>query len=216
MVSADDIDLTFGARLRGHCQQNLHAFDRLGIDGQTLRLAAVAVVVVKHPATGEACFLLTRRTSGLARHSGQYALPGGRLDDGEGIRAAALRELEEELGLTAREENVIGELDDFATRSGFRITPVVIWLEDSGEMRSDPDEVAAVFYVPVSDLLQPGVPRLHHIPESESPVLSILFKSLQDEVFTPTAAIAFQFAEVALCGRTTRVSHYEQPVFAWR
>jgi len=107
-------------------------------------------------------------------------------------------------------------LDDFPTRSGFRITPVVIWLEDSGEMRSDPDEVAAVFYVPVSDLLQPDVPRLHHIPESESPVLSILFKSLQDEVFTPTAAIAFQFSEVALCGRTTRVSHYEQPVFAWR
>ena len=83
-------------------------------------------------------------------------------------------------------------------------------------MRSDPDEVAAVFYVPVSDLLQPGVPRLRHIPESESPVLSILFNSLQDEVFTPTAAIAFQFGEVALCGRTTRVSHYEQPVFAWR
>jgi hypothetical protein len=70
--------------------------------------------------------------------------------------------------------------------------------------------------VPVSDLLQPGVPRLHQIPESESPVLSILFKSLQDEVFTPTAAIAFQFGEVALRGRTTRVSHYEQPVFAWR
>jgi 8-oxo-dGTP pyrophosphatase MutT (NUDIX family) len=213
---ADDIDLTFDARLRGHCQQNLHAFDRLGIDDQTLRLAAVAVVVVKHPVTGDACFLLTRRTSGLARHSGQYALPGGRLDDGEDIQTAALRELEEELGLTAREENVIGQLDDFPTRSGFRITPVVIWLEDSGEMRSDPDEVAAVFYVPVSDLLQPDVPRLHHIPESESPVLSILFKSLQDEVFTPTAAIAFQFSEVALCGRMTRVSHYEQPVFAWR
>ena len=92
----------------------------------------------------------------------------------------------------------------------------MIWLESSGEIRPDPREVESVFYVPVSDLLQPGVPRLHHIPESESPVLSILFKSLQDEVFTPTAAIAFQFGEVALCGRTTRVAHYEQPVFAWR
>ena len=99
-MAADDIDITFDARLRGHCQQNLHAFDRLGIDDQTLRLAAVAVVVVKHPATDDACFLLTRRTSGLARHSGQYALPGGRLDDGEDVQTAALRELEEELGLT--------------------------------------------------------------------------------------------------------------------
>ena len=108
---ADEIDLTFDARLRGHCQQNLHAFDRLGIDDQTLRLAAVAVVLVRHPSTDDTCFLLTRRTSSLARHSGQYALPGGRLDDGEDVQAAAIRELEEELGLTAREENVIGQLD---------------------------------------------------------------------------------------------------------
>ena len=216
MVAGNDIDITFDARLRDLCERNLRSFDRLGIDDRTLRLAAVAVVVVKHPITDDACFLLTRRTSGLTRHSGQYALPGGRLDDGEDVQTAALRELEEELGLAASGENVIGQLDDFATRSGFRITPVVIWLECLGEMRSDPDEVAAVFYVPVSDLLRPGVPRVHKIPESESPVLSIMFESLQDEVFTPTAAIAYQFGEVALCGRTTRVSHYEQPVFAWR
>ena len=216
MVVGNQIDVTFDQRLRGRCQQNLNSFDRVGIDDQTLRLAAVAVVLVRHPSTDDTCFLLTRRTSSLARHSGQYALPGGRLDDGEDVQTAALRELEEELGLTAGEENVIGKLDDFATRSGFRITPVVIWLEHIGEMQSDPDEVAAVFYVPVSDLLRPGVPRFHKIPESESPVLSILFESLQDEVFTPTAAIAFQFGEVALRGRTTRVSHYEQPVFAWR
>ena len=216
MVAGNDIDITFDERLRERCQQNLNSFNRLEIDDQTLRLAAVAVVLVRHPSTDDTCFLLTRRTSSLARHSGQYALPGGRLDDGEDVRAAALRELEEELGLTAREENVIGQLDDFATRTGFRITQDVIWLESSGEIRSDPHEVESDYYVPVSDLLQPGVPRLHHIPESESPVLSILFKSLQDEVFTPTAAIAFQFGEVALCGRTTRVAHYEQPVFAWR
>ena len=153
---------------------------------------------------------------GLARHSGQYALPGGRLEPNESTEMAALRELEEELGLTASTSQVAGQLDDFATRSGFRITPVVVWLGQDTNMSLDPGEVDAVFSVPIRALNHPDVPRLHQITQSPSPVLSIWFESLQEEVFSPTAAILYQFREVVLFGRETRVAHYEQPVFAWR
>jgi ADP-ribose pyrophosphatase YjhB (NUDIX family) len=152
----------------------------------------------------------------LARHSGQYALPGGRLEPDESTETAALRELKEELGLTASTSQVAGQLDDFATRSGFRIAPVVVWLDQHANMALDPGEVDAVFSVPIRDLNHPDVPRLHQISESSIPVLSIWFESLQEEVFSPTAAILYQFREVALFGRQTRVAHYEQPVFAWR
>ena len=178
--------------------------------------AAVAIVVIKSTYNDEACFLLTRRAKGLKRHSGQYALPGGRLESNESTEMAALRELEEELGLKASINQVAGQLDDFATRSGFRITPVVVWLDQDSNMALDPGEVDAVFSVPIRDLNHPDVPRLHQISQSPSPVLSIWFESLQEEVFSPTAAILYQFREIVLFGRETRAAHYEQPVFAWR
>ena len=195
---------------------HLSSHPRVAIDDTALIPAAVAIVVTKSAHNDEACFLLTRRAKGLARHSGQYALPGGRLEPNESTEMAALRELKEELGLTASISQVAGQLDDFATRSGFRITPVVVWLDQDTNMTLDPGEVDAVFSVPIRDLNHPDIPRLHQISESSIPVLSIWFESLQEEVFSPTAAILYQFREVALFGRQTRVAHYEQPVFAWR
>ena len=206
----------FNPSLRSLYTGRLSAHPRVAINDAALIPAAVAIVVTKSACNDDACFLLTRRAKGLTRHSGQYALPGGRLEPDESTEIAALRELKEELGLTASASQVAGQLDDFATRSGFRITPVVVWLDQNSNMALDPGEVDAVFSVPIRDLNHPDVPRLHQISESSIPVLSIWFESLQEEVFSPTAAILYQFREVALFGRQTRVAHYEQPVFAWR
>ena len=177
------------------------------------RPAAVAVVLLPD-AEARPCFLLTRRAGRLRRHAGQWALPGGRLDPGETPEQAALRECREEVGLRLPEGAVLGRLDDYATRSGFVITPVVVWTEAPGGLRPDPEEVAEIHQVPLAELEAPGVPHLRRIPESERPVISIPL--VGTHIHAPTAAILFQLREVALWGRATRVGHYEQPVFAWR
>jgi 8-oxo-dGTP pyrophosphatase MutT (NUDIX family) len=158
--------------------------------------------------------VLTRRAGGLRRHAGQWALPGGRLDAGETPEAAALRECAEEIGLALAPDAVLGRLDDYVTRSGFVITPVVAWCESPAALAPDPTEVAEIHCVPLAELDQPGVPHLRRIPESERPVISIPL--VGTHIHAPTAAILFQLREVAIWGRVTRVGHYEQPVFAWK
>jgi len=203
----------FAPALADRVRANLAAHPRatLALDGR--RAAAVAVVLVGD-ADGNGCFLLTRRAARLRRHAGQWALPGGRFEDGESAATAALRELAEEVGLTPGADAVLGLLDDYGTRSGFVITPVVVWGSTGVELAPDPDEVAAVYRVPLAVLDDPGVPRLKRIPESDRPVISIAM--VGTHVHAPTAAIVYQLREVALHGRLTRVAHFEQPVFAWR
>lgn len=206
---SDDLD-ALAQRAAG----NLAGFDRRTIDpGESLRPAAVALALV-HGDDGAPAFLLTKRAKKLRRHGGQWALPGGRLDPGEGPIDAALRELEEELGLAIPARRVLGLLDDYATRSGFVITPVVVHGGDVGALRPDPHEVASAHRVPLRLLDRPGVPRLRFIPESDRPVISIPL--LGTHIHAPTAALLYQLREVALHGRDTRVSHFEQPVFAWK
>jgi 8-oxo-dGTP pyrophosphatase MutT (NUDIX family) len=209
-VAADvRFDETFGARARAH----LHGFDRRSVAVDGRRAAAVAVVVLPDP-HGQASFLLTRRSSGLRAHAGQWALPGGRLDPGEGALEAARRELEEELGLWLPDEAAMGMLDDYPTRSGFVITPVVFWADESGELRPDPREVASVHRVPLAELERPDVPRLVAIPESDR--LMIQLPLLGTLIHAPTAAVVYQMREVVVHGRATRVDQLEQPVWAWR
>ena len=177
------------------------------------RHAAVAVVLLPD-ASERPCFVLTRRAGGLRRHAGQWALPGGRIDPGETPEDAAIRECAEEIGLALGPAAVLGRLDDYATRSGFVITPVVAWSESLATLAPDPGEVAEVHTVPLAELDRPGVPHLRRIPESERPVISIPL--VGTHIHAPTAAILFQLREVAIWGRATRVGHYEQPVFAWK
>jgi 8-oxo-dGTP pyrophosphatase MutT (NUDIX family) len=201
------------ATLRQWVATRLERFQHTTIEDGDARRAAVAMTLAPD-AERRGCFLLTRRSAKLNRHGGQWALPGGRIDDGESAEQAALRELDEELGLALEETAVLGRLDDFATRSGFVITPVVVWCDDFRELRPDPSEVAHAYRVPLADLDRPDVPILHAIPESDRPVLSLPL--LGGRVHAPTAAFIYQLLEVGLHGRDTRVAHFEQPVFAWR
>lgn len=199
--------------LRDHIARNLASFERQLLDVPDHRQAAVGVVVLDDE-VGRACFVLTRRPGTLRRHAGQFALPGGRLDPGETPEVAALREISEEIGLFLEPSAVLGRLDDFASRSGHLITPVVVWAGSDAVLTPSPAEVQAVYRVPLSDLERPGNPSLSHIPESDRPLIH--FSLVGTTVFAPTAAILYQFREVALSGRPTRVAHFEQPVFAWR
>jgi 8-oxo-dGTP pyrophosphatase MutT (NUDIX family) len=198
--------------LRERIRSNLAGFQREPHAGPPLRAAAVALALVPGD-DGAPCFVLTRRASRLRAHGGQWALPGGRLDPGESPEDAALRELAEEVGLDADPSSVLGRLDDYPTRSGFVITPVVVW-SGSRELEPNPQEVAAVYRVALAELDRPDVPRLRAIPESDRPVISIPL--LGTFIHAPTAAVLYQLREVAVWGRPTRVSQYEQPVFAWR
>lgn len=213
--NSNSLNRIFDAALRECARANLSSFERIPQPDPALRAAAVAIILTANE-VGEACFFLTRRTSSLRNHSGQWALPGGRLDEGETVVEAALRETHEEIGLILRPADVLGMLDDFATRSGFRMTPVVCWAEPGQTPRPDPVEVEKIFSIPLTDLERPEVPILEDIPESDRPVLSVHLHSLDQRVSSPTAAILYQMKEVVLAGRDTRVAHYEQPVFAWK
>jgi len=198
--------------LRARARANLAAFERRSLARDGRRPAAVALVLLDDD-EGRACFLLTRRAASLRAHARQWALPGGRIDPGESAERAALRELREEVGLERDEPTVLGLLDDYGTRSGFIITPVVVWGGSGAALVANPAEVASVHRVPLADLDRHDVPRLVTIPESDRPVIQVPL--LSTLVHAPTAAVLYQVREVVVHGRPTRVAHFEQPVWAW-
>lgn len=164
---------------------------------------------------GGAAFLLCVRAAKMNRHAGQWALPGGRIDDGESVETAALREVAEELGLPIDSSQVLGRLDDYATRSGFVITPIVVWGGADVELVPDPREVAHALRVGLHELMRDDSPRFVSIPESDRPVVQVPIG--RDLIHAPTGAILLQFRWVAIDGQAgARVNEFEQPVFAWR
>lgn len=205
--------LRFDGTLRAALTRNLALRAPESMPGGGLKRAAVCLILTDGGA-GDAALLLTLRATQLSMHSGQFALPGGRVEAGESIDAAALREAREEIGLQLAPESVLGRLDDYPTRSGYLITPIVVWAPSDAAMIANPAEVAAIYRVPLAELGRPGLPEFVAIPESSQPV--VRYPLLGTLIHAPTAAVLYQFMEVAVHGRATRVAHLEQPVWAWR
>jgi 8-oxo-dGTP pyrophosphatase MutT (NUDIX family) len=212
----------FDDSLRSAISANLDAHERRGqpLDGR--RHAAVAIVLVDSDperdrgtvgAPGGAAFLLCQRALQMTRHAGQWALPGGRIEAGETPVEAALRELDEELGVRLDSGRVVGWLDDYPTRSGYVITPVVLWGDANPVLRPARDEVFAVYRVGLQALVD-AVPRFISIRESDRPVLQLPFGD--HLIHAPTGAVLFQLRQVGLLGRIgERVDEIGEPVFAW-
>jgi len=204
----------FSAALRTTLSARCRAFPRIAYEGGDLKPAAVAITLVEtDDGSGQAAFLLTRRAARMRAHAGQWALPGGRCDPGETLEQAALRELEEELGLTLPPENILGVLDDYPTRSGYVITPVVAWLDDPAALAPNPDEVASVHRIRLDHMHADDAVAFETIPESPRPLIRL--RVGDQDLHAPTAALIYQFREL-VAGRVTRVADLEQPVFAWR
>ncbi len=179
---------------------------------KALRRAAVCLIVADD-GVGNAALVLTRRAAKLKDHAGQWALPGGRMEAGETPIEAALREAHEEINLELPAQAVLGHLDDYPTRSGYLITPIVVWAPPGAAMSENPAEVAKIYRIPLLELHQ-DEPEFVNIPESKNPVIRYPLQGKY--IHAPTAAVLYQFVEVVLNGRDTRVAHLEQPVWAWK
>jgi 8-oxo-dGTP pyrophosphatase MutT (NUDIX family) len=206
----------FDEPTRRNIAERCAAFTRLPASepAPVLKRAAVAIALVEATdASSGTALLLTLRAAGLRAHRGQWALPGGRCDQGETPVEAALRELHEELGLELKSADVLGLLDDYPTRSGYLITPVVVWAGKSAGISHNPAEVASVHRIALDAIEGDDAFDFVAIPESSRRV--IRFRHAGRFIHAPTAALIYQFREV-LAGRDTRVAELEQPVFAWK
>lgn len=185
---------------------NLAGFTRIVATGG--RAAAVVICVVDDP--DEPHVLLIRRAY-RGMNSGQWAFPGGKIEPGERAVAAGLREVREEIGLDLAESDVLGVLDDFVTDSGFVMTPFVALAAAPARLRPNPDEVHSVHQVTLERLVGEDLPGW----TTTSAGVRLLNMPLRERmtVHAPTGAILYQFREVALLGRPTRVRDLLQPEF---
>ncbi|WP_433600889.1 NUDIX hydrolase [Nocardia sp. CA-135953] len=219
--SVDGFRELAGARLGG--------FPRTEVaDAPGLRRAAVLLCVVA--IDGPPSVMVIKRAY-RGRNAGQWALPGGRVDDGETVEQTAIRELHEELGLTASPADLLGRLDDFPAASGFVITPIVAALADVSELRPNPDEVHSVHQVDLARLAADDVPHWVHPNEAvrqqdlrpdapavpnDGPGLLQMRLAENMTIHAPTGAMLWQFREVILLGRdpdAARIAHFAQPTW---
>jgi 8-oxo-dGTP pyrophosphatase MutT (NUDIX family) len=203
----------FHDQLRASIAANLGGFPHEFIDGEGMRHAAVALTVVAGdtPEDG-ASMLLTRRTSKLNKHAGQWALPGGRVDPGEDPFQAALREMYEEVNLTLDDSHFLGRLDDISSRSGYVISPFVFWAEDLSAMEPNPDEVASIHCIPLRFF--EGDDAIQFIDVDGQTEKMLRLQLGPNRIHSPTGAFLLQLWEVGVNGRQTRVKQHLHPDWA--
>lgn len=176
--------------------------------------AAVAVVCTVDATTRAVdSVLLTRRASHLARHPGQWAFPGGRIEPGESAQDCARRECQEEIGLDLEPGSLLGRLDDFVTRSGFVISPFLFWHEGTSRFDIDTNEVSSVHVVPWNSFDRSDVPRWRRSEDGQR-LMAMPVEGTW--VHAPTAAVLFQAFGVVWWQEWREVRGAEQPRFAWR
>ena len=171
------------AALKDLVSQHLAALEATTAPSDEGRSAAVAVAITdggfgarlngmpSHTEwQSQAALILTKRSSKLRNHPGQWALPGGRIDYSESAEQAAPREMHEEVGLDLDPSAVVGRLDDFITRSGFIMTPVVVWIGPQRDFIANADEVDSIHRIPIAEFMREDAPMLEDV-EGGAPVL---------------------------------------------
>ncbi|MER9832403.1 CoA pyrophosphatase [Mesorhizobium sp. M0134] len=179
-----------------------------------MKQAAVAIVLVAaDDGSGETALFLTLRCAKMRSHAGQYALPGGRGDQGEDAVDTVIRECFEELALSLSADQLLGTLDIYATQSGYAVTPVVFATTNEPDLCLNPKEVDQVFRIKLSDLS--GERSAQFFSQGENGRRLIRFSIFDHHIYAPTAAILYQFIEMT-AGRYQRVDDLAAPDFARR
>ena len=159
--------------------------------------AAVLIPIIHRAA--QLSILLTKRTSHLKHHAGQVSFPGGRVSDGdENRKITALRETQEEIGLNLDESNLLGRLPEYDIRTGFRVTPVVAWIESPFDCVLDPFEVDSIFEVPMEVVLDLGNYKLSSQSNESEKRYFYRLQHLDHEIWGATAGMLYILASTLL------------------
>jgi 8-oxo-dGTP pyrophosphatase MutT (NUDIX family) len=181
---------------------------------ENLKRAAVGIILGEaDDGSGEIAFLLTVRSSKMRSHAGQYALPGGRIEQGEDPVDTVIRESMEEIGLALSRDQVLGILDVYVTQSGYAVTPVVFATSRGAELNLNPDEVEEIFRIKLSDFSGDRSAEFFH--EEEGGPRLIRLPIFDHHLHAPTAAMIYQFIEL-VGGRYQPVDTFGAPDFARR
>ena len=187
MTRFDDASLT---RLRAIVGQR----PAVAIEAPQYRRACVLIALVR--TNGGWSILFSRRSLNLAAHSGQIAFPGGAVEEGEALDAAAIREAKEEVGIPSDRVELIGRLDDLITNSGFLVAPFVGVVNERIEYVLQQSEVEEVFEVPVDALLAPSQPDVRYVAFRARKYPAYFYRYEQYEIWGLTGRILKGFLDL--------------------
>jgi 8-oxo-dGTP pyrophosphatase MutT (NUDIX family) len=168
---------------------------RLAIEIAAPNLKRAAVLVPLVPNASGWSLLFSRRSENLAAHSGQIAFPGGGVESGELLEAAAVREAREEVGIASERIELIGRLDDLVTHSGFLVAPFVGIIDERVDYVLQASEVEEVFEVPIEALLSPNQPEVRYVPFRSKSYPAYFYRHQQHEIWGLTGRILKHFLD---------------------